>query len=267
MLPDRQENVTVRPSGNRRPAFTWLELVVVLIIVAVLVALILPAAQPRRNNGRNLCRNNLKQIGLALHNYHEVHGSFPPAITFGPDGRPCHSWRTLLLPFLEEPDLFARYRMDEPWNGPNNRKLAERIGPLSVFACPADEHAGTGHTSYLAVIGEGTMWPPAGPFRRDDVPDGAHRTLLLVEVAHSGVHWMEPRDLRFEEMSFEIGATHKPAPRGHGGTDRWFREDDPPVASVLLVDGGVRSIAPANAPPKILRSLLLRADGGPAEEF
>jgi Protein of unknown function (DUF1559) len=251
---------------RKRFAFTWTELFVVLVIVGVLIALLLPAVQQDRSPRRNPCRNNLKQIGLALHNYHDVYGSFPPAITYGPDGKPWHSWRTLLLPFLERQDRYARYRMDEPWNGPRNRELAREIGSLSLFRCHADPDASPGTTSYLAVIGEGTMWPPNGSLTLGDASDGSDRTVHLVEVAASGVQWMEPRDLRLERMTFEVGAKQGVGLRGHGGTGRWFREDDPAVAHVLLLDGSVPVVSSETA-PETLRSLLLRNDGGPQDEF
>ena len=245
-----------------RPGFSRLELVIVLLIVGVLIVLLLPAVQQDRGSRRNPCKNNLKQIGLALHNYHDVHGSFPPAIVYGPDGMPWHSWRTLLLPFLERPDLYERYRFDEPWNGPNNNRLAAEAGSLPCFHCYADEQAAAGATSYVAVVGEGTMWPPDGATTIDDATDGADKTLLVVELSDSGVNWMEPRDLRLDRMTFEIGASKGVGLRSrHGGTNRWFREDDPVVVNAVLVDGSLRTLGGPGTPPDAVRSLLLRDDG------
>lgn len=251
----------------RRPrfGFTWLELVVALLIIGVLIALLMPAMTggpgPSR---RSQCKNNLKQIGLALHNYHDVYGSLPPAITYGPDGKPWHSWRTLILPYIEEQELYERYRFDEPWNGPHNRRLAEEVGSLPFFHCDADEHAATGETSYVAVTGDGTLWPRDGVGRIDT--DEHSRTILVAEVSDSGVHWMEPRDLPFDKMTFEIGAEKGVSIRSrHGGTDRWFREDDPVVANVLRGDVTVSTIGGPDMKPDTVRSLLLRDDGGPAK--
>lgn len=68
-------------------------------------------------------KQHLKQIGLALHNFHSAHRSFPPATIMGPDRKPWHSWRVFLLPYLGQKELYNRYKFDEPWNGPNNKML------------------------------------------------------------------------------------------------------------------------------------------------
>lgn len=84
---------------------------------------------------RNLCRSHLQQIGISLHQYHDTYGSFPPAYVKGPDGEPWHSWRVLLLPDLGYEELYARYRFDQPWDGPVNRQLADEVP--TVYQCPA----------------------------------------------------------------------------------------------------------------------------------
>src|SRR4051812_9073955 len=79
-----------------------------------------PSTGPREASKRTQCKNNLKEIALALHNYHEAYGCFPPAYIADKDGRPMHSWRVLILPYLDEKPLYLKYRFDEPWNGPHN---------------------------------------------------------------------------------------------------------------------------------------------------
>ena len=116
--------------------FTLIELLVVIAIIAVLIALLLPAVQQAREAARrSACKNNLKQIGLALHNYHNAYGSFPPAFVPDAEGHPAHSWRVLLLPYVDGEELYSLYRFDEPWNGPHNSKLADKIP--SVYRCPS----------------------------------------------------------------------------------------------------------------------------------
>ena len=90
--------------------------------------------QAREAAQRSTCKNNLKQIGLALHNYHDRYQSFPPAFVADENGKPMHSWRVLLLPYLDQADLYARYNFNEPWNGPNNLKLGDEIP--EVYGCP-----------------------------------------------------------------------------------------------------------------------------------
>lgn len=67
---------------------------------------------------------------MAVANYRSTFGGYPPAYIADCDGRPMHSWRVLILPFLEQQNLYAAYHFDEPWDGPNNRKLAGRIGQV-----------------------------------------------------------------------------------------------------------------------------------------
>ena len=244
------------------------ELLFVLLIIGVVIIFLLPAIQQERNSGRNPCKNNLKTIGLALHNYHDTYGSLPPAVVHGPDGQPWHSWRVLILPYLEEQKLYDRYRFDEPWNGPHNRRLAKEADTLPVFHCYADKGTGPGSTSYVAVTGEGTLWPLDQSVSFDDVPDGLSNTILVVEMSGSGIHWMSPRDLSFDETTFEIGgAANFDIRSRHGGTKRWYREDAPPVAGALLGDGSVRWLGGLEMKPETVRSLLLRDDGGPEENW
>jgi hypothetical protein len=105
------------------------------------------------------CHNNLKQIAIALHNYHDTFGSLPPAYVADENGRPMHSWRVLLLPFIEHKALYDEYRFDEPWDGPHNRQLADYMP--SVYRCPSDPGANPRLpiSSYLAVVGPETIWP------------------------------------------------------------------------------------------------------------
>src|SRR5262249_15795660 len=131
-----------------RTAFFWLA---PLIVVPCLLSY---DPVPRRASLRSRCKNNLKQIGLALHNYSDKYGSLSPAHTDGAHRRHMHSWRVLILPFLDQAPLYNQYRFDEPWDGPNNRKLAGTI--LEVFNCPSDDHGGTGAsstmTNYVAIV-------------------------------------------------------------------------------------------------------------------
>jgi prepilin-type N-terminal cleavage/methylation domain-containing protein len=98
------------PIGGR--GFTLIELLVVLAIIALLIALLLPATRSARGAAhRAQCVNNLRQIILALRNYELTHKAFPPAYTVDADGRPLHSWRTLILPYIEQEAL---YKIDRP---------------------------------------------------------------------------------------------------------------------------------------------------------
>src|SRR5262245_35909985 len=139
---------------------------------------------------------------MAVASYESSNGYFPPAYLRGPDGKPWHSWRILLLPFIEQDPLFKLYRFDEPWNGPYNAQLADRMP--QQYAYHKKRNSGLIETNYLAVVGSATMWPGATARKRDEIKDGASTTILIVENHGLGIHWMEPRDLAFDSMPFDI---------------------------------------------------------------
>ena len=104
----------------------------VLMCGGILVALLLPAVQASREAARRAqCANNLKQIGLAFHNYHDAHKTFPPAYIPDKDGKPMHSWRVLILPYLEQQALYKRYNFDEPWDSPGTWPSPTRSSPCT----------------------------------------------------------------------------------------------------------------------------------------
>src|SRR5579863_7317837 len=93
-------------------------------MVVLLGLIVWPAIiKQRRAAALAESKQHLKQLGVALHQYHDAYGCFPPAYVMGNDGKPWHSWRVLLLPFLDQKPLYDRYRFDEPWNGTHNRDL------------------------------------------------------------------------------------------------------------------------------------------------
>jgi prepilin-type processing-associated H-X9-DG protein len=240
----------------------WTSLAVCFMVSPVIIAacLIPPLHGPghREASRRTQCRFNLNQIGMALHNYHDKYGSFPPAYVADENGRPMHSWRVLLLPFIEETALYEKYRFDEPWNGPHNKKLADTI--LPIFNCPSDEHGGTGNastmTNYVVVVGAETAWPENGATAFKDFTDGLSKTLLVVEVANSGIHWMEPRDLQVLQM----------APTVNAKSGQGISSPHTGGAQVLFADGHVQFIT-ENLSADDLRALLTRHAGDTAAEF
>jgi prepilin-type processing-associated H-X9-DG protein len=184
-----------------------------------------------------------------MHNYHDTYGSFPPAYIADNDGRPMHSWRVLLLPFLEFGSLYEQYRFDEPWNGPHNRELAAL--PIPLFHCPFDTGPGT-NANYLVVFGPKTVFPGAVPIAIKDITDGTSNTVLLVEAANSGINWLEPRDLGYIEAVRGIN------PKSGLGISSHHQGG----ANVAFADASVRFL-PDETPVAQLRLLLERNDGQP----
>lgn len=187
--------------STRRDSSLSTALMVLAVVAACVGAayhLIELQSQPRVWTDTNKCVNQMRQIGIALHAYHETFGSFPPAFVADDEGRPQHSWRVLILPYVEAHELYQQYRFDEPWNGPNNRKLVDKMP--AAYRCPAAEFS-LRETNYVAVIGSQTAWPGAVGSRLSDFTDSPGETILLIETVDSGINWMEPRDLTFAEAT------------------------------------------------------------------
>ena len=197
-----------------------------------------------------VCKAHLKQIGIALRQYHEANGAFPPAYVADENGEPMHSWRVLLLPFLEEKALYEEYDLDEPWNGPNNSKLAPKVP--AAYRCPGDPSDANTTTSYVAVVGTRTAWRGTESIGLDDIKDIPEKTILIVEATNQRVEWMAPEDLQYDRMGLTFNAEkdHQlSSPHGDG-------------AHVLMVNGEVELLA-GNIEKGTLRQLLEIKDGLP----
>ena len=215
------------------------------IIVAIVVSL--PAVRSTREAGRRAtCMNNLKQISLAVLRYEAVHRRFPPAYIPDKDGKPMHSWRVLILPYLERPDLYQQYNFDEPWDGPNNRKLLAKRP--RIFACPSDDKVGATTTSYVAVVGKNALWRAEKPRSVDElaVHYGTSNTVMLVEVANSGINWTEPRDFCLDEP--KAAASASPVPRvcsEHLSSSDFFSQESVTGACIAFADSHVQFLPSA----------------------
>lgn len=236
----------------RKQSRWWIWLLVLggaglLIVPGCLLALLLPAVQQAREAARRTqCKNNLKQIALAMHNYHDTFGTFPPAVTYGPDGQPMHSWRVLLLPYLDQAPLYSEYNMNEPWNGPNNSRLLDRMPPM--YACPSSPER-QGITHYAVPTGAGTMFPPDKAISIREITDGTSTTLLVVETVGTNLNWMAPVDLPVVSG-------------GQGG----FSSLHTGGFHAVLADGAVRFIS-GNLSPVTLDALLTRNKGDLVGDF
>lgn len=224
----------------------------VLLCGGILAALLLPAVQAARQAARrNQCVTNLRQISLAMLNYHDVWNSFPPAYIADENGRPKHSWRVLILPYLEQQTLYDRYDFNEPWDGPHNSQLAALMPP--VYACLTDSASTPGGltTNYAVIAGPGTLFDPDVPATMRAVTDGTSNTLLVVEASKAGINWMEPRDLDVNQMSFRVN-----------GSPNEISSEHPGGAQAAFADGHV-SFLQDSAAAQTLRALITKAGGEP----
>jgi hypothetical protein len=223
-------------------------LLCVLPVVLVVVVPTLGRVQQIQRQGD--CAANVQRIGQALLAYHDQYGSFPPAYVADPQGKPLHSWRVLILPFLgeEEAQLYAQYDLAEPWDGPNNRQLAARMP--QVYRCPEDASSPADHTSYCVVRGQGFVFDADKTVSRAAITDGLEQTILFVETAGAGVPWTAPRDR--VAGSVELSVAEGPTSAIDGfheggahacladGTPLWLEEfeDHDRVKAMLTIAGG-----------------------------
>lgn len=242
--------------------------------------LALPLQAARTAAGRKQSMNNLKQIGLALHNYHGTYGTFPPQAIRSKEGKPLLSWRVAILPFIEQAAPYKQFHLDEPWDSEHNRKLAETLPVVYVSPNVPDSLRSKGMTTYVAPL---SRTPPAVFVNPEPAPggkraarkraamsgeaemvfddpagatiaritDGTSNTVFVVEAnRESGVVWTKPDDLVIDDS--------EPFRALRGQPDAGF--------NALFADGSVRFIK-TTIDPQIWWRLLRMNDGQPIGEF
>lgn len=176
----------------------------------VLVGLLLPAVQAAREAARRMsASNNIKQIGLAFHNYHAAYKRLPPPAITDDEGNPLLSWRVAILPFIDQRELYEQFHLDEPWDSEHNIELSKIS--LSVFEDPSLPLP-PGQTVFHALIGDNLAIKPEGESRFRDIIDGLSNTLLLVEAdASEAVPWSAPKNLDLDRADpiSQMGHIHQ----------------------------------------------------------
>ena len=157
------------------------------------------------------CFQNSYEIAHHLRAYKERHGHYPPPVVYDENGKPKHSWRVLILQNFQP--FYSAYDFDEPWDGPNNRKLSDQMPQF--FKCAMDQSSPPTHTSFLAITGIGTAFPTDNSGHDENVKDYPGNKIIVAEVSNSGVHWMDPKDLEVETMSFRVNDESRPSIRSH----------------------------------------------------
>jgi len=190
--------------------------------------------------------NNLKWIGLALHNYHDTHGSFPSPAIYSKEGQPLLSWRVSILPFLDENELYSEFRLDEPWDSPNNLSLLSKMPKF--YAPPTGKPPKEPFATYYQVfVGPSAAFEDKTTFTFASFTDGTSETILVIEAAEP-VPWTKPEDLPF--------APGQPLPE-LGGLSKFGTQ-------ATFADGSVHFI-PRDTDEKIIRALITRNGGEPID--
>lgn len=231
---------TVKQSDNAVTATTALQP-----DAAFTAALKAGVAQIKIARERVISQNNLKQIGIALHNYHDANGRFPfPGVAkfgapLGPgNNNPNLSWRVAILPYIEQQALYQQFKLDEPWDSEHNKTLIARMPKM--YAPVNGVKAEKGHTLYQIFAGREAQ---KSGLRITDVTDGLSNTLMVVEAGDS-VPWTRPDDMLYDAK--------KPLPKLGACFDGSF--------NALLMDGSVRFIH-KSIDEKTLRALITIAGG------
>ncbi|MDB5336534.1 MAG: hypothetical protein JWN70_2153 [Planctomycetaceae bacterium] len=224
----------------------WFALAVLVLVVGWVSILVIQSA--RSAAARSRFKAQLGRVSLAIQQYEQQYGAFPPAYTVGKDGQPLHSWRALLLPLLGHEDVYQNLRLDEPWNSPHNSQL-HHLRP-DVFGHPWFTDSLPGEAHVLGIVGPETIWPERYCAKLADVVDGASNSLQLVGHSEADIHWMEPRDLRSADVFDKVFVPANPA------VQAWS------VVPVAFVDGNVRFVR-QSIDRTILRSLISIHGGAP----
>ena len=147
---------------------------------------------------RVVISNDLKQLALAVHSYHDTYGRFPSAAVYDKDGKPLLSWRVQILPYIEQEELYKQFHLDEPWDSEHNKKLLDKMP--TTFAPENSEAFKKHETFFQGFAGKGSVFGgKAGPMMSDIAAlNGTSNTILFVEAAKS-VPWTKPEDIALDE--------------------------------------------------------------------
>jgi len=188
--------------------------------------------------------NNLKQIGIAMHSYHDAQGTFPlqgGATT--PKGKEGLSWRVHILPFIEQGPLYNQFKLDEPWDSENNKKLIEQMPKTYVSPLAT---APAGQTYYKSFVGKGAFFEPGMKLHFASITDGTSNTIMAVEGGKP-VIWTKPDDIAFDGKA-DPKSLALPGKNG---------------INILMADGSVRWMDLSRLTPQKLAAAITRNGGEP----
>jgi prepilin-type processing-associated H-X9-DG protein len=184
-------------------------------------------------------QNNLKQIALAMHSYHDANNGFPPAAICDKKGKPLLSWRVAILPYIEQAALYNQFKLDEPWDSENNIKLAKTL--IKVYMIPGVTK--DGETNYRVFTGGGAVFDMVQQSKIQEIADGTSNTLMIFESAER-VPWTKPDEVAFD------------AEKDVKKLFLWKNDR----TNIAMCDGSVRSIS-NKVSEKTLKNVIMKNDG------
>ena len=184
----------MQDTKRKRLIFSFIGTGLFMLLVVLLMFFIQFVQESREAARRMTCVP--KQLALALHVYHDVYGTFPPAYTTDADGKPLHSWRVLILPYIEQKHLCDQIRIDEPWDSEYNSQFHDQMPHSYILYCPSrpEKEQAMGLTCRLMVIGPDTISNGPNCTKFSDITKRHEDTILFIE-ASVPVPWMKPEDL------------------------------------------------------------------------
>jgi len=199
-------------------------------------------AKMRDSASRTTSVNNLKQMALAMYNFHDAFGSFPARAIADANGKPLLSWRVHILPYIEGENLYKQFHLNEPWDSEHNKKLIAQM-PMT-YRNPASL-AAEGKTTYLVPVGPKTIFEGKKGMPIQKITDGTSNTILILDVDDSrAVPWTQPEDYKIDPQNPAAGLVRP----GSGGFN------------AALADGSVR-LFPANINPATLKAMFTASGG------
>ena len=214
------------------------------VVGAVLTALLLPAVHQARAAARRVqSNNNLKQIGLALHNYHDTYNTFPPGGIYTEKNEPYQSWMTSILPFHEQGRVYSMIDTNQPWTSPTNQPAFQAV--IFTFLNPAVEiqHSTVGGMGASHYAANSQLLVKNGMRQIREITDGTSNTILAGDVAAGFKAWGDPDNLRDPAAGFGTNSDQFGNPASQRG-----------IVQMLLADGSVCAIS-TDINPQTLKAL------------
>jgi hypothetical protein len=193
------------------------------IVLVFLAGFILPAINAAAPAARKVaCSNHLREIAAAILQYESDHGAMPCPFTSSPEGKPLHSWRVLILPYLGHQSLYDQIDLNKPWDDPANLKIGDHMP--EIYRCQEAQYQTKwrtfgNRTTYVAIVGDNTAWPPTGSRHISEMTTSDEVKLLVIELPTRELHWMAPADPTLDHFLADLSGTPSSQLHGHDRID------------------------------------------------